>query len=147
MDARVVMVIILIALCFFAGCSGIGSQSRTEALTAHTWHLVSYYDENRNVQSLVPGTDISIRFLEDGTITGNAGCNDYFSRYTLEGYLVTFGPIASTEKYCMEPGGVMEQEQAYLGRLSNSTRFQVTSDQLILSYYDVRKLLVFEQGE
>jgi hypothetical protein len=40
----------------------------------------------------------------------------------------------------------MEREQVYLSLLQASTRFNVDGDELILSYYDQKQLLVFRRG-
>ncbi|NYT17260.1 MAG: META domain-containing protein, partial [Methanomicrobiales archaeon] len=78
-------------------------------------------------------------------VSGNAGCNDYFGSYRIEGGLISIGSVASTEKYCLWPEGVMEREGVYLGLLQESTRFNVDRDELTLSYYDEKQLLVFRR--
>jgi heat shock protein HslJ len=39
----------------------------------------------------------------------------------------------------------MEREQQYLLLLGNTTRYSIDRDELTLSYYDVKKLLVFRK--
>jgi len=49
-----------------------------------------------------------------GQVTGSAGCNTYFGSYDANKSKLTIGVIAATEMYCLEPEGVMDQEQEYL---------------------------------
>ncbi len=72
---------------------------------------------------LVEGTEITIAF-EGGTASGSAGCNDYGAAYTLDGTSLEFGDIAATEKACLTPEGIMEQEQRYLIVLKGVTDYR-----------------------
>jgi heat shock protein HslJ len=146
MDTRILALLFLAAICLCGGCSDTAGRVPPCDICAYSWHLVSYNHEGE-FSPLLPGTEITMRFLEDGTVAGSAGCNDYSSDYELDGNLMTFGPISMTEKYCLEPPGAMEQEQEFLALLSQSTRYTITEDSLVLSHYDARKLLVFEPGE
>lgn len=123
------------------GCLISGSTTPPPDLTTPEWHLLSYRGGDGND---VPAMeDITLRFNPDGTLQGNSGCNQYFAAYSVEGELIMVKSLASTERYCTGPDGVMAQEQEYLTRLSNTTRYHVSGDNLVLSYYDVEKLLVF----
>jgi heat shock protein HslJ len=82
------------------------------------WELI-FYPSSDAVDSVpvIPGTTITARF--DGEkLTGSAGCNEYTAEYKRADTLLTLGAIAVTKKTCVEPEGVMEQEQAYLGALA-----------------------------
>jgi heat shock protein HslJ len=79
-------------------------------------------------------------------MTGNAGCNNYSGDYRLDGELITIGSLNSTEKYCLSPEGVMDLEQQYLTLLQQTTRYNIDGDELVLSYYDVKELLIFRKG-
>ena len=92
-----------------------------------------------------PLTTITLKFGDDQRIGGNAGCNDYSGEYKTDGGLVTIRVMGSTEKYCSLPSGVMDMEQHYLLLLGNTTRYSIDQDELTLSYYDVKKLLVFRK--
>ena len=145
MGIRILTLLFLAALCLCVGCSDMTGDVPVCDICAHNWHLVSYNEEG-TFSPVLPGTDITIRFLEDGSVTGSAGCNNYFSDYQVDGGLVSFGPVSMTEKYCLEPPGVMEQERKYLALFADSTRYTITKERLVLSHYDTRKLLVFEAG-
>jgi heat shock protein HslJ len=134
---------ITLTLTILPGCLISGSTTPPPELTAPEWHLVTYRgDDGNDIPALA---NITLRFNPDGTLHGSGGCNQYSAAYTVEGELITVESLASTERYCLEPEGVMDQEAEYLARLSNTTRYHVSDDYLVLSYYDVEKLLVFEK--
>ena len=58
------------------------------------------------------GNSPTLEFDVD-VVSGNASCNIYSRGYQVEGETISFGPLARTEMYCMEPEGVMDQEQTY----------------------------------
>ena len=106
-----------------AACSAAGSGQN---LTDNIWLLAEL-----NGVSPLPGTSITADFSEDGTVAGSSGCNNYSTSYAVDGDQIEFGEqIASTMMACPEP--VMEQERAYLDALSNSTRFEIVNDELVL---------------
>jgi heat shock protein HslJ len=139
-------VIFLVFCCLLsAGCSLPRQGPQSPDLTEITWVLVSYNDEGIFVP-VPPAVDIALSFETEGRVYGNAGCNDYSGTYRLDGGLMTIGPLAVTEKYCLSPEGVMDLEQHYLFLLQQTTRYNIDGDELVLSYYDIKKLLVFRKG-
>ncbi|MDD1706867.1 MAG: META domain-containing protein [Methanoregulaceae archaeon] len=148
MKYRIPALILLLALFYLlSGCfsiPGLGPPSRD--LTGVSWVLVSYDDGKNNFVSVPSATDIALVFEKDGKLTGNAGCNDYFGDYSLDGGLITISSLASAEKYCPSPEGVMDLEQHYLALLQQTTRYNIDGDELVLSYYDVKRLLIFRKG-
>ena len=80
-------------------------------------------------------TPITIPTLafEDGSASGNASCNQYFGSYEIDGLSLTFGPLASTEMFCGEPG-VMDQETQYLAALQQAAMYRV--DAMMLEIFD-----------
>ncbi|MCJ7661058.1 MAG: META domain-containing protein, partial [Anaerolineales bacterium] len=65
-------------------------------------------------------------FGEDGQLTGNASCNNYFASYETEDDNITIGPAGSTRMACPEPEGIMEQEQQYLAALETAATYKIT---------------------
>jgi heat shock protein HslJ len=94
---------------------------------------------------LVEGTEITIAF-EGDTASGSAGCNDYAAAYTLDGTSLEFGDIAATEKACLTPEGMMDQEQRYLGVLTDVTDCYLYGSLLWLRTEDERALAFAVQG-
>ena len=93
-----------------------------------SWDVLSYNNGRDAVVSLLLGTEISANFLADGTVTGNAGCNDYFATYTLNGNAVAISQPGTTFRLCDSPAGVMEQEAEYLAALASSVTFSIRGD-------------------
>lgn len=122
------------------GC--MAPSSPPEELTSHSWKLVSYNDGNE-LADAGPLTILTLKFGDDGRISGNAGCNDYFGDYRLEGGLISLRALGATEKYCLAPEGIMDLEQIYFLLLKNATRYSIDQDILTLSHYDEEKLLIF----
>ena len=98
------------------------------ALEGNYWSLTSFVSEDA-VSSLIAETAIMAK-LEDGKLTGNAGCNSYSAGYTLDGEKLSFTAAISTKMYCEIPQGIMEQETAYLIALSKVARYRIIGDQL-----------------
>ena len=88
------------------------------------WELTGYNNGQGGVVSPVAGTTISAIFGEDGQVTGNSGCNNYFASYTVTGTDITIGPAGSTRMSCETPAGVMEQELQYLALMEDAVSFE-----------------------
>jgi len=101
------------------------------ALEDKIWMLDGYGDPD-NLTGILEDTKITAKFASsEGTIDGSAGCNSYFASCQLEGDQLSIpGPIAATEMYCMEPEGVMEQEQEYLTALQLAESYEIDGDEL-----------------
>jgi heat shock protein HslJ len=136
-----IILYLLIAVCL-AGC--LAPLSPSQGLTGSSWRLTSYNADNKLVAT-GPDSMILLEFSPDGLMSGTTGCNNYSGRYHTEGEIISFSEIGSTEKYCTVPDGVMNREQQYLLHLHNTTRYSVAKDELTLSYYDEKKLLVFKK--
>lgn len=136
-----VIIYMLIAVCL-AGCLALLSPSH--GLTGNSWRLTSYNAGNKLVAT-DSDSMILLEFRPDGQMSGTTGCNNYFGSYHTEGEIISFSEIGSTEKYCTFPEGIMNREQQYLLHLHNATRYSVAQDELALSYYDEKKLLVFKK--
>ena len=91
----------------------------------------------------IAGRAITISF-ENGQVHGSSGCNSYFGEYKINGNEISFGPLASTEMACMDPEGIMNQEQEYLTFLSEVVTFSVEGDQLFLKK-EVQDQLTFQK--
>jgi heat shock protein HslJ len=75
--------------------------------------------------SPIAGTEITATFAPDGTLSGSGGCNRYTTTYTTADGGIRIAPPAATQKLCVEPEGVSEQETAYLAALPEAARFQI----------------------
>ncbi len=109
------------------------SEQQPEALVGTTWLLVSLYDGQGGVRSLLAGTEITAVLGEDGRLAGSAGCNSYFTTVEIAGNEITLlGPVGSTMMACMEPEGIMDQETAFLATLENVASYEIEGRSLTL---------------
>lgn len=111
-----------------------------------TWKLAYYSSEDGEEIQVLPGSKITAQF-QNGQVTGNAGCNNYFGSYQVEGGTIRFTEIGSTEMFCGEPEGVMEQETLFLQLLTTSASFDVAEDQLTIADNEGNAILVFTPTE
>lgn len=132
----------LLSFVSMAGCLALSSPP--DGLTRHTWRLVSY-TTGTDLVGTGPGTAITLNLLPDGQVSGNTGFNDYLGEYQVEGGLISIRVLSAIESHRNVSEGVMEMEQTFFLLLNNTTRYSIDQDSLILSYYDERKLLVFEK--
>ncbi|MFO7697646.1 MAG: META domain-containing protein [Anaerolineae bacterium] len=93
---------------------------------------------------LIPGTTIDL-MLADDQAAGSAGCNRYFSGYTLKGDVLAISAVGATKMACQDPAGLMTQESRYLEMLQAATTARVYSDRLWLETADGRALLFAAQ--
>ncbi len=102
----------------------------SQGLADSAWDVVSYNNGREAVVGVHLGTEISANFGADGQVSGNAGCNQYFAGYSVDGKAIEIGPAATTFKFCEEPPGVMEQESAYLAALQSAATYRIEGDML-----------------
>ena len=102
------------------------------SLIGTNWEVVSYNNGQGGVVSILPDTRVTALFGDDGVLSGSGGCNNYSAGFEADGQTMVIGPAVSTEMFCVEPEGVMEQETLYLAALQNASTFQINNDVLEL---------------
>jgi heat shock protein HslJ len=134
------LLLILIMGLMLASCSHPNNTLAAD-MESKNWEL-------KTIRTSVPiaGRVISIEF-EDGEVHGSSGCNSYFGGYEIKGDEITFGMLASTEMACMDPEGLMGQEQDYLSFLSEVVSFSIEDGQLILRKADQDQLTFSESPQ
>jgi heat shock protein HslJ len=130
METKNTLIAAGLLLAALSGCTG--ATEEQEIPLNSTWTLQSFGDIGSETP-VIPGTEVTMQFIEAGRIAGSAGCNRYFSSYEEgPGGALSFGMIGSTEMYCE---GTMDQEYRYLTALENVTSMELGPDGLKL-YYD-----------
>ena len=95
-------------------------------LAAQTWTLTEVGGE-----AAVPTALATLTFSEDGTGSGNTGCNDFTTSYEVDGSSLTVTqPAAATLRACEEP--VMNQETAVFAALAATAEFSISGSELQL---------------
>ncbi len=108
------------------------NQEDPISLIGTMWEVVSYNNGNQGVVSILGDTRMTAVFGEDGILSGNAGCNSYSAGFEVEGENIVIGPAASTEMFCAEPEGLMDQETLYLAAIQNAATYRIDGDRLEL---------------
>lgn len=129
------LAILVLAGILLSACSGGTSASLTG-----TWKLVSYGSPD-NPTPAAAAVDTSVIFGEDGTISGNVGCNSFGGDYKVDGDKITFGPISSTLMLCADTA-IADQETAVLTRLTDTVTFVIDGDSLTLTSADGSSVIV-----
>lgn len=115
----------------------VGSRLPVESTA---WQLISIADS-----PVLEGSQVWIQF-KDGTLSGSAGCNSYFSDYRADEGTVSIAPVATTRKLCSEPDGVMQQESVYTSLLENTVTYAIEGSQLTLANATGEVILVYHSA-
>lgn len=109
-------------------------EGNLNAMVGPLWGLVKIAQGDAGSSKPLSGKLLTLQFASDGTVFGNAGCNNFSGSFETTGNTITIHNLAATLMACENPTGIMEQEQQYLDLLS-----QVASGKLIdlqLVFYD-----------
>ena len=117
---------ILLTALFLSSC-GVLPVSNTIDLKGTSWTLVSY-----NGTALIPGSAMTA-FFEGSEVNGSASCNHYFGSYTTKGEQIQIDGLGWTEMACMDPEGIMEQEQVLMSLLSQAAAISIQGETLQLT--------------
>jgi len=136
MKTREYLRIAIILIILLSSCRG--NETKVEdQLQGKTWVLTSYND----IQP-VAGHHPILEFEAD-QVSGTTGCNHYGGTYQIDGDSIHFEGVFSTEMACLEPDGLMDQEQIFLELLRTADQFQLTEHELTF-YAASNPILVFE---
>ena len=107
-----------------------------EGLAGTAWKVTGYNNGRQAVVSVLTGTELTMEFSADGRVAGSAGCNRYTGSFKQDGKTLSFGPAAATRRMCVEPEGVMEQEQQFLKALETVATVRHEADRAELRTVD-----------
>jgi len=86
-------------------------------LLDQTWTVAKYYSADKDaLVDVLPGSVLTLTMAVDENLSGSAGCNNYFGAYDdlTRASFAMANPVDVTRMYCGAPGGLMDQERAYL---------------------------------
>ena len=95
-------------------------------LVGSAWVISSY-----NGQQPLSGYEPTMKF-EANRISGSTGCNLYSGAFQIKDDRIEFDGVQSTEMACLDPEGLMDQEQIFLEILRGVVRFSLTDEELVL---------------
>jgi len=100
------------------------------SLEYSSWQVIGYNNGKQAVVSVIIGTEITVNFGEDGTLSGYAGCNNFNATYEVDGDNISIGPASATRMFCPEPDGITEQEVQYLAALETAATYLIEVDKM-----------------
>lgn len=99
--------------------------STSQDLAGTQWQVTAYNNGRNAVTSPMLGTDLTVVFEDDGQVSGNAGCNDFFGSFNSSKGEIAIGPLGATMRACSTPNGVMQQEAEFLAALASAATYSV----------------------
>lgn len=108
-------------------------------LAGKEW-MVARLDGNALLQT----TRATIRFGEDGRISGNASCNAFTGSFKLNAGMLTIAPLALTRKACVPQ--LMQQEQSIISVLQTVSHVQIDETGLLILQNDDGTMITARQG-
>jgi heat shock protein HslJ len=138
------MKILIISLCMVCTViTVVACGAPSSVLERNKWSLNSYGEQN-NQKQVLDGTKITATFDKGKReVSGSGGCNTYFASYEIDGNNLSISELAWTERACLSPVGVMEQEQEFLSLLGKAESFQADDTSLTISCSDGKQLYFF----
>jgi len=124
--------------------------SAAPELTGTSWRVTTYRLPTGSLTNPWPGTELTLRFGDDGTLSGSTGCNDYSGIFEVEGpydefvegvrdendgQAIRFGALTLTEKACTK-ASYAEQEAELVELVESARRWFVSRGNLILRTAD-----------
>ncbi len=103
-----------------------------QSLAGTDWNVTMYNNGREAVVGVIEGTELTALFGDNGELSGSAGCNQFIGSFTASGNTIQIGQLGSTMRFCAEPEGTMEQEQAFLAALQSAATFRIEGDNLEL---------------
>ena len=108
-------------------------RSVTDPALNGTWDFMGAYLSGGSMPAYT-NDRITIAFVMDGTLTGFAGCNNYFGSYLLNrmttefGNGISIGSVGSTMMYCEN----MSTETSYLAGIQHAATYSIAGNKLLL---------------
>ncbi len=118
-------------------------------LIGTNWRVVTYSIPG-SMTNPWPGTELTLRFGDDGTVSGSTGCNEYSATFEVEGpydefiegqrdendgQAIRFGALTITERACAE-STYMEQEAEFVDVLEKVGQWFIARGNLTLRESD-----------
>jgi heat shock protein HslJ len=125
-------VILLLIICLAISACAAKNEGSAASLIG-SWKLTSYSRADV-LTPAVTDTEAGLTFKNDGTVTGNSGCNSLGGNYKVEGDQVTFDQIISTLMACDDAR--MAQEGAVHQVLTDTATFKIEGNTLTLTNND-----------
>lgn len=120
------------------------AAAKPGGLTGVSWHATAYNNGKDAVQSVAIGSDPTVVFGTDGTVSGNATCNTFNGPALITGNRIAIGPLISTKMACAS-AELNAQETAYLAALGSAQTYDILGKRLELRDAGGALMASFEQ--
>jgi len=121
-------------------------EAQSQELAGTSW-LASYVNTGSSEgvvsSSSIQAAQQTLFFDNDGKINGNAGCNDYFANYEVNGDGLSFSAVGSTKMFCGE--SLMAEETAFLEVLEKAATYKIFGNSLEIRDATGNTLVTFTQ--
>jgi len=124
-------------------------EAQSQELAGTSW-LATFVNSASSSDGVVSSSSIqaaqqTLTFGMDGKINGNAGCNDYFANFEVDGNKLTISAIGSTKMFCGD--GLMAEETAFLAALEKVGSYRISGDMLQFFAADDSTLITFSRSK
>lgn len=117
-----------------AGCGGSGSGPGSPGVRPGDGSELTgraFLSTEVGAHTLVPGTQITLRFPENGKIEAQAGCNHLFGDVVFKGTTLQVSGMGGTDMGCDQAR--MAQDEWLSGFLTDSPTWRLNGDELVLT--------------
>ena len=90
-----------------------------------TWNIEVVADK-----PVIDYSPAQLIFAEEGNLSGNNSCNNFFGSYTIDGDNVRLMPAGNTMKACVD--ALMDQEQRVMAAMPEVTKASLAKGKLLL---------------
>jgi heat shock protein HslJ len=104
-----------------------------------TWDVTGFNNNRHAVIGLLTEAQITLSF-EQGSVSGEAGCNTFRAPYTTDGNRIRIGPSVTTRKACSEER--MVQERTFLAALESAVTWSLEGGVLDMHRADGERALM-----
>ena len=127
-----IALVVLAALTALPACATSGSAVAGRPLDGVEWRLV-HLPGSGGVPAAPADEAPYLRFDADSSrVGGNTGCNLLGGPYTRDGALLSFGPLVTTRRACIDPAR-NATEASFVNALQATRRWTIERDTLVLS--------------
>ena len=127
--ALLAAVVLAIAACGSGSTPSPSPSGPDLPLEGTSWQLTEYVGAAGGVVAVPAGVTVTATF-QDGTLSGNGGCNNYTAAYTVDGENLSIGEVRATLMACTGAAGPVEPP--YLAILPKVATYSITGDTLEL---------------
>lgn len=124
------LVVCAAVVTFVAVSCASGVDANYKALTAHTWQLEQIVAPSDTSNVEMPPMPITITFGDSSSMSGFAGCNNFFGTFTTGAQSeISVNPVGRTMAYCE----YIDFEDMFMIALPQCTSYSVSDKELELN--------------